>query len=157
MSEEELKVVSTEPVADAVKPGTGEILHKFWLRPDLRISFKLPEDVTQEEVERLAQAVRTIPYNPNYRKKILKAVNAVERLIENGESVSIQQLNETAVVLQRTLWGILEHVFGAGRVPSQVRQTAERLCNGSILYWQVCEKRSPKDKADKLREIAEAL
>jgi hypothetical protein len=136
MSEEELKDVSTI----AVEPDSGEILHKFWLRPDFLISFKLPADVTHEEVERLAQAVHTLPFKPIYRKKILEIAH-----------------EDSVVVARLKLWSILEHVFGAGHVPTLVRQTAERLCGGSVLYWQITPPRSPKETVDKLREIAEAL
>jgi hypothetical protein len=115
--------------------------HRFWLRPDFLVAFALPSNVTQEEVDKLATAVRTLPFQTNYRDKIKSALDS-ERVL---------------VAQSLKLWTVLEWAFGEGRVPVHVRQMAERLCGGSVLFWQSQTHASKETVLLKLREIAEAL
>jgi len=56
-----------EPTRTFLEPPTAEVmevdyrLHRFWLREDLEVEVKLPLDLTDEEAERFAVFVTTLP------------------------------------------------------------------------------------------------
>jgi hypothetical protein len=61
-SEEE--VIQTETVPEGPSSnGVRELAHAFRLRPDLPISFKLPVDLTATEAARLADFIKTLPFD----------------------------------------------------------------------------------------------
>jgi hypothetical protein len=47
---------------DLVNGATPQLTHGFQLRPDLRLSFTLPSDLTPAEATRLADFVKTLPF-----------------------------------------------------------------------------------------------
>lgn len=62
----EILAETTEPTATFLEPPPEEghvrcRLHRFWLREDLEIQIKLPLDLTDEEAERVAVFVTTLP------------------------------------------------------------------------------------------------
>lgn len=54
-------------VDGAVEPLTGRLTHSFQLRPDLAVSLQLPADLTPAEAHRLADFVRTLPFEVGMR------------------------------------------------------------------------------------------
>lgn len=47
---------------DASMNGSGELAHRFQLRPHLLVSIMLPADLTSAEAGRLADFIRTLPF-----------------------------------------------------------------------------------------------
>jgi hypothetical protein len=43
-------------------PGDQLVTHEFWLRHDFCIRVALPYDLTADEAHRLAEAIRTFPF-----------------------------------------------------------------------------------------------
>lgn len=65
-SEEE--VIQTETVPEGPSSdGVRELTHAFRLRPDLPVSFKLPVDLTAAEAARLADFIKTLPFDETAR------------------------------------------------------------------------------------------
>jgi len=55
---------SPKEIAEAArKSAKGPIAHTFRLRPDLEVSFELPIDLTQKDVKRIADFLRTLPFD----------------------------------------------------------------------------------------------
>jgi hypothetical protein len=52
----------TPPAPDVPGTGSDEILHVFHLRPELRISLKLPSNLTPVESRRLADFILSLPF-----------------------------------------------------------------------------------------------
>ncbi len=42
----------------------GTIGHRFVLRPDFQVQLELPQDLNQREANRLAEFIRTLPFEP---------------------------------------------------------------------------------------------
>lgn len=54
----------TEMGADGRSPASShEFTHGFQLRPDLLVSFRLPADLTTPEAARLADFIKTLPFD----------------------------------------------------------------------------------------------
>jgi len=58
-TEEEAETVSESASSNGVR----ELTHAFRLRPDLPVSFTLPVDLTAAEAARLADFIRTLPFD----------------------------------------------------------------------------------------------
>jgi hypothetical protein len=58
-TEEEAGDVADAPSSD----GAHELTHTFRLRPDLPVSFVLPIDLTTSEAARLADFIKTLPFD----------------------------------------------------------------------------------------------
>lgn len=53
---------SSESPPESREDGDSMLRHEFRLRPELKIGFKLPNDLTMREAERLAAFLRSIPF-----------------------------------------------------------------------------------------------
>jgi hypothetical protein len=62
---EELEPSESASAEDLANTGVQEILHLYQLRPDLRVSFRLPANLTRGEARRLADFVLSLPFEPS--------------------------------------------------------------------------------------------
>lgn len=61
---EDIEGEAPEPPEAEAEAGEGEwIGHTFQLRPDVRLTIKLPVDLTSKEAERLAGFIRQVPFD----------------------------------------------------------------------------------------------
>jgi hypothetical protein len=55
---------SSRAIANAARQTSkAPIVHTFRLRPELQVSFELPIDLTQKEVSRIAEFLKTLPFD----------------------------------------------------------------------------------------------
>lgn len=62
LEDSEADVETAGETSDEVGEDDGLIAHSFQLRPDLRLSIRLPADLTSKEAERLAGFIRQVPF-----------------------------------------------------------------------------------------------